>query len=53
MSKKTPEVMTDARKHFVEGSAKNGISTKIADKRATLMEVDIACEKSFCRIIQK
>jgi len=32
MSKKTPEVMSEARIHFIEGCAKNVISRRIADK---------------------
>jgi DNA polymerase-3 subunit alpha len=32
MSKKTPEVMSDARRHFLDGCAENGISRRVADK---------------------
>jgi len=32
MSKKTPEVMSAARKHFIDGCAKKGINVRIADK---------------------
>ena len=32
MAKKTPEIMTEARRHFVEGANRNGIDTKTAEK---------------------
>ena len=32
MSKKTPEIMTQARKHFIDGCGKNGINIRVADK---------------------
>jgi DNA polymerase-3 subunit alpha len=32
MSKKTPEVMTEARRHFMEGCIKGSINRRIADK---------------------
>jgi len=32
MSKKTPEVMTEARKDFIEGCEENGINKQIAEK---------------------
>ena len=32
MSKKTPEVMSEAKRHFIDGCAKNGINGRIADK---------------------
>jgi len=38
MSKKTPEVMTEARNHFIEGCSKKGITTKIADKIFSFIE---------------
>ena len=38
MSKKTPEVMTEARKDFVEGCEKNDIATSIAEKIFNFIE---------------
>lgn len=38
ISKKTPEVMTAARKDFLDGCAKNGIDERIADKLFNYIE---------------
>ncbi|MDD5449944.1 MAG: DNA polymerase III subunit alpha [Candidatus Omnitrophica bacterium] len=38
MSKKTPEVMEEAREHFIKGVVKNGVEKKIADKVFSLIE---------------
>ncbi|MBL7070579.1 MAG: DNA polymerase III subunit alpha [Candidatus Omnitrophica bacterium] len=38
MSKKTPEVMVEARKHFIEGCLKKDISRRIADKVFSFIE---------------
>lgn len=38
MSKKTPEIMTEARKHFIDGCVKKGINTRTADKIFNLIE---------------
>ncbi|MCX5716302.1 MAG: DNA polymerase III subunit alpha [Candidatus Omnitrophica bacterium] len=38
MSKKTPEIMQDAREHFINGAAKNGVEKKIAEKTFDLIE---------------
>ncbi|MDP2937831.1 MAG: DNA polymerase III subunit alpha, partial [Candidatus Omnitrophota bacterium] len=38
MSKKTPEIMTEARKHFIDGCAKKGINGRTADKIFNLIE---------------
>ncbi|MCM8782103.1 MAG: DNA polymerase III subunit alpha, partial [Candidatus Omnitrophica bacterium] len=38
MSKKTPEVMEEARDHFISGAVKNGIDKKIAEKIFNLIE---------------
>jgi len=38
MSKKTPEVMAQARDNFINGSIKNGIDKRIADKVFSLIE---------------
>ncbi len=38
MSKKTPEVMTEARKHFIEGCLKKGVNRRVADKIFNLIE---------------
>ncbi|NQT47040.1 MAG: DNA polymerase III subunit alpha [Candidatus Omnitrophica bacterium] len=38
MAKKTPEVMTEARKHFIDGAIRNGVDIHIADKTFNLIE---------------
>ncbi len=38
MSKKTPEVMQEAREHFIKGAVKNGVDKKIAEKVFNLIE---------------
>lgn len=38
MSKKTPEVMQEAREHFINGAAKNDVDKKIAEKVFNLIE---------------
>lgn len=38
MSKKTPEVMQEAREHFIKGAVKNGVEKRIADKVFNLIE---------------
>ncbi|MFH0839481.1 MAG: DNA polymerase III subunit alpha [Candidatus Omnitrophota bacterium] len=38
MSKKTPEIMTETRKHFLDGCVKKGINARTADKIFNLIE---------------
>ncbi len=38
MSKKTPDIMTEAKKHFIDGCAKNEIHIRVADKIFNLIE---------------
>lgn len=38
MSKKTPEVMQEAREHFIKGALKNSVEKRIADKVFNLIE---------------
>ncbi|MFH1848093.1 MAG: DNA polymerase III subunit alpha, partial [Candidatus Omnitrophota bacterium] len=38
MSKKTPEVMQQARDHFINGAQKNGVDKRIADKVFSFIE---------------
>jgi DNA polymerase III subunit alpha len=38
MSKKTPEVMQEAKEHFIKGAVKNGVEKRIAEKVFNLIE---------------
>jgi DNA polymerase-3 subunit alpha len=38
MAKKTPEVMTEMRRHFIEGANRNSIDTRTADRIFNLIE---------------